>query len=60
MDERISLVHCTGTCRGYVGLGKHNGHGAVQWQEGLESLVLDDANTSTVIRPGYESSAGST
>ena len=32
----------------------------VQWQENLERRVLDDANTIVVIRPGYESSPGST
>ena len=32
----------------------------VQWQESLEMRVLDGANTRTVIRPGHESSAGST
>ncbi len=30
-----------------------------QWQESLETRVLDDANTGTVIRPGHESSVGS-
>ena len=31
-----------------------------QCQESLERCVLDDANTHTVIRPGHESSPGST
>ena len=59
-DERIVLAHCAGARRGCVGLGKHHGQCTRAVTGGIERSVLDDTNTCSLIRPGYESSTGST